>query len=98
MYPQTYFGLFPPFPRENKVFVAMSFAPQFQARWKAVITPAIRSVMVNGKPLEPHRVDARQISDSVLTEILGGITNDRLIFADVSTISYGLQLVLVRDP
>lgn len=88
MYPQTYFGLFPPFPREDKVFVAMGFDAQFDFRWKYVIAPAIGNVDVGGKQLKPHRVDARVISDSILTEILGGIANDRVIFADVSTIGY----------
>ena len=52
------------------------------------IAPAIRRVTVNNVPLEPHRVDTRTISDSILTEILGGVTNDRLIFADLTTLSY----------
>jgi hypothetical protein len=39
MYPANYFGLFPPFPRENTVFVAMSFDPRFQTRWSNVIVP-----------------------------------------------------------
>jgi hypothetical protein len=86
MYPANLFGLFPPFPREEKVFVAMSFDPRFDNRWRDVIAPAIRHVAVNGTPLEPVRVDMRRVSDSILTEILTGITNSRLIFADVTTI------------
>jgi hypothetical protein len=87
MFPRNYFGLFPPFPRENKVFVAMSFDEEFKPRWETVIAPAIRSVAITDVPLEPHRVDTRLIGDSILTEILGGITNDRLIFADVTTLA-----------
>lgn len=86
MYPNQYFSLFPPFPRENKVFVAMSFDEQFNARWENVIVPAIRSEKYDGVPLEPHRVDAKRISDSILTEILGGISNDQLVLADVTAI------------
>lgn len=86
MHPANYFGLFPPFPRQETVFVAMSFDARFTNRWSEVIAPAIRDVQVNGKNLEPVRVDARQISDSILTEILSGITNSRLILADVTTI------------
>lgn len=82
MYPHHYFGLFPPFPREDKIFVAMDFGPQFRSRWEKVISPAIRNV----QPLQPHRVDASQISDSILAEILGGISNDRLIIADLTTL------------
>jgi hypothetical protein len=86
MFPRNYFGLFPPFPRDNKVFVAMSFDERFRPRWEDVIAPAIQNVALNGVPLEPDRVDARKISDSILTEILSGITNDRLILADVTSV------------
>jgi hypothetical protein len=86
MYPANYFGLFPPFPREDKVFIAMSFDQRFEDRWTRVIGPAIRNIRVNDVPLEPHRVDIRQISDSILTEILAGITNHRAIFADVTSL------------
>ena len=85
MYPAHFFSLYPPFPRENKVFVAMSFDARFDARWLNVIAPAVRQIVVNDKALEPVRVDTRHISDSILTEILDGISNSRLIFADVTT-------------
>lgn len=86
MFPSAYFSLFPAFPRNNKVFVAMSFDSRFDQRYSAVIEPALRGIEVNGRPLEPYRVDTRTISDSILTEILSGIGSSRLIFADVSTI------------
>ena len=86
MYPANYLSLFPAFPRENKVFVAMSFDSRFERRWETVISPAIRSVAVNNTALEPSRVDLRQISDSVLTEILTGIAHHRLILGDITTI------------
>jgi len=85
MYPSQYFNLFPPFPRENKVFVAMSFHPIFNERWESVIAPAIKRVEKNHVPLEPCRVDIRRMSDSILTEILTGISNSLVIFADVSS-------------
>lgn len=85
MYPANYFGLFPPFPRQDTVFVAMSFDPRFEQRWLEVIGPGIRKIQVAGKNLEPLRVDARRISDSILTEILSGITSSRLFLADVTT-------------
>lgn len=88
MFPRNYFGLFPPFPRNNKVFVAMSFDDRFKSRWENVISPAIKSVAVNDVPLEPQRVDARTIGDSILTDILSGITNSRLIFVDVTSIGH----------
>ena len=86
MYPKNYFNLFPPFPRDDKIFVAMSFDEIFTARWQNVIKPAIRSVEIGGKRLEPHRVDTRKVSDSILTEILTGISKCRLFFADLTTI------------
>jgi hypothetical protein len=86
MYPSQYFNLFPPFPRENKVFVAMSFHPIFNKRWESVIAPAIKRVERNNVPLEPYRVDIRRVSDSILTEILTGISNSLVIFADVSSV------------
>lgn len=64
----------------------MSFDSRFDTRWNQVIIPAIQAVRINDVPLQPHRVDARRISDSILTEILGGITNDRVIFADVTSL------------
>lgn len=86
MYPSQFFNLFPPFPRNQKVFVAMSFAPQFNARWEKVIAPGIRRIRMNDKPLEPYRVDIRQVSDSILTEILDGISTSLLVVADVTSI------------
>lgn len=66
----------------------MSFDPRFDARWREVIAPAIRNIGVNDKRLEPIRVDTRKISDSILTEILSGIANSRLVFADITTVGY----------
>jgi len=86
MFPSTYYSLFPAFPRNNKVFVAMSFDSRFDERYKAVIEPALRNVLIDGEKLDPYRIDARRISDSILTEILSGIRDSRLIFADVTTI------------
>lgn len=86
MYPSTFFGLFPPFPRDERAFVAMSFDERFDARWNAVIAPGIRAVRVNDIPLEPHRVDLRIASDSILTEILEGIGRCRVFVADITSI------------
>ena len=86
MYPSQYFNLFPPFPRENKVFVAMSFHPMFNKRWESVIAPAIKRVERNNVPLQPYRVDIRRVSDSILTEILTGISRSLVIFADITSL------------
>jgi len=86
MYPQTYLSLFPPFPRDERVFVAMSFDNRFSARWTDVLVPAIRSMTSpTGTRLEPHRVDLRQASDSIITEIVDGIARCRFFIADVTT-------------
>ena len=88
MYPHIHFSLFPPFPRANKVFVAMSFESRFDDRWKNVIAPAIASVSADGKSLEPLRVDTSRISNSILSEILTEISTCRLIVADLTTIGF----------
>jgi hypothetical protein len=48
----------------------MSFAPQFANRWVRVIEPAIKRIEVDGTTLDPYRVDARRVSDSILTDVL----------------------------
>lgn len=68
------------------MFVAMGFASQFDHRWEKVIKPGISRVAMDDIKLEAHRVDASVVGDSILTEILQGIANDRLIFADISTL------------
>ncbi len=86
MYPAHYLGLFPPFPREDRIFVAMSFADQFVSRWEQVLRPAIEMVTFDGKRQVAYRVDVGQIGDSILTEILEGISRSRIVIADVTTI------------
>lgn len=85
MYPLHYANLFPPFPRTNRVFVAMGFAKEFDHRWENVIKPGIGRIDAGGGRLEAYRVDANVVGDSILTEILDGISNARLVLADVST-------------
>ena len=51
-----------------------------------MIAPAIRQVLRNDVPLEPFRVDSRKVSDSILTEILDGISKSRLVFADITAV------------
>ena len=86
MYPAEYFSLFPPFPRKNEVFVAMSFSKQFAARWNDIIRPAIEQLSAGETKLKAHRVDSRTVSDCILTEILTGISQCRVFMADVTTI------------
>lgn len=86
MYPSTFFGLFPAFPKDQRGFVAMSFHPRFDARWEEVIAPAIRSVCINDVPLEAHRVDMQSASDSILKEVLDGIAGCCIFIADITAI------------
>lgn len=85
MYPSEYFSLFPPIPRLPQVFVAMSFSDDYLNRWKNIIEPAANMIEVDGKKLIAQRVDAKKVSDSILTEILSGISQSRLVIADITS-------------
>jgi hypothetical protein len=78
MYPANYFSLFPAFPQTTKIFVAMSFAERFKPRFENVISKAIGHIERNGVRCEPLIVNARTVSDSILTEILDGIRSSFL--------------------
>jgi hypothetical protein len=84
MYPQQFWSLFPPFPRTLQVFVAMSFAPEFDARWKQVIEPAICAIRSDGQELKAYRVDLSNKNDAILLEVLESIGSSLLIFADIT--------------
>lgn len=71
MYPAHYFSLFPAFPQTSKFFVAMSFADRFKPRYENVISKAIGSIEHNGVRCESLIVNARKVSDSILTETGG---------------------------
>lgn len=86
MYPANYYALFPSFPRSPTVFVAMSFDPRFAPRWENVIKPAVLSLSIGDKQLDPVRVDARVVGDSILTEILQGIGSAQVVLADITSI------------
>jgi len=86
MYPAHFYGLFPAFPRNKTVFVAMSFDQQFDLRWNEVIEPAIQDIEIDGAPLKAVRVNSRIVGDSILTEILSGIGTAQVILADISSI------------
>ena len=64
----------------------MSFDEKFRSRWERVISPAVSRIERDGERMSAYRVDGRTISDSILTEILSGIANSRLVLADVTTI------------
>jgi hypothetical protein len=64
----------------------MSFDSRLSPRWNDIIRPGIEAVQVNGAPLRAVRVDTGVVSDSILTEILTGISMARLIFGDVTAL------------
>ena len=73
----------------DEVFVAMSFHEDYASRFNLVFKPAIESVLVNGVRLQANRVDERKSGDSIITEMLRGISQARLILADVSDLNPG---------
>lgn len=87
MYPANFFELFPPFTRDNRCFVAMSFDDRFLARWTEVIAPAVRATRAAFPDLVPHRIDLGRRGDSILAEILDEVARCRLIIADISTVA-----------
>ncbi len=86
MYPLNYFELFPPFPRGNDVFVAVSFHSLFSARVQNVIRPAILDA-----GLSPLIVSDATRSGTITTEIIEHIGKSKLIFADISEASPGVR-------
>lgn len=79
MYPAHGLALFPPFPRNERVFVAMTFDPRFEQRWRSVIEPACQDVGLQG-----FRVDIPKASSSIPADILAGIAQSRLVLADLT--------------
>jgi hypothetical protein len=88
MHPQAFLQTFWRMELRPQVFVAMSFAPEYQDRFDKVIAPAVRFVRVGGVCLEPYRVDTSKSGDSILTDIVDGIAHCQMVLADVSTVGY----------
>ncbi len=64
----------------------MTFDERYRQRFDAVIRPAIESITAEGVRLSAKRVDASKSGDSILTEIVDGISHARMVLADVSTV------------
>lgn len=88
MHPQAFLKTFWRMQLRPQVFVAMSFAPEYATRFKEVIEPAIQKLNANGKPLEAYRVDISKSGDSIISDIVDGISHSQLVLADVSTIGH----------
>ena len=86
MYPAHGVALFPPFPRDHRVFVAMSFNLQFEARWSTVIAPGIAGVRLDNRSLEPFRIDIPRTAASLPAAIVEALAQSRLVFCDVTSL------------
>jgi hypothetical protein len=89
MHPNTYLDEIWRGEEVNEVFVAMSFHEDFDERFNQVFKPAIESVLFDSIHLRANRVDERKSGDSIITEILRGISQARIVLADVSDMSPG---------
>ena len=69
----------------DEVFVAMSFHELFTERFEKVFRPAIESIKVNDVALRAIRVDESKTGDSIITDIIRGIAQARVVLADVSS-------------
>jgi len=85
MHPNVFLKTFWQMELKPQVFVAMSYAKEYRARYEDVICPAISAIPVNGSPLVPYRVDISKSGDSILTDIMDGIAHSQLVLADVSS-------------
>ena len=90
MYPRLFFDTYWRSSLRKEVFVAMSFAHEFDGVWNDAIRPAIeRDLADSGGSYRAHRVDISKISDSIHREILDGIAHATLVFADISVMQTG---------
>jgi hypothetical protein len=63
----------------------MSFAEEHKQRFDNTIQPAIEDIEIGGIKLKARRSDLSKTGDSILTDIVDGISHSRLVLADVST-------------
>ncbi|MHB8091202.1 MAG: hypothetical protein ACYDH8_06345 [Syntrophales bacterium] len=86
MHPNAFLRTFWQVEVKPQIFVAMSFAPEYRTRYEQVISPAISSIRVKGTSIRPYRVDISKSGDSILTDIIDGVSHSQMILADVSSI------------
>ena len=86
MHPQAFLKTFWRMELRPQVFVAMSFAPQYQHRFDTVVAPAVSSIPYGSERLTAYRVDLSKTGDSIVTDIVDGIAHSQLVLADVSTV------------
>ena len=86
MHPNTFLRTFWRLEVKPQIFVAMSYAPEYRVRYEQVIALAISSIRVNGTSLIPWRVDLSKSGDSILTDIMDGVSHSWMVLADVSSV------------
>lgn len=86
MHPNTFLQQLWQGEETNEVFVAMSFQSKYDDRFDKVFRPAIESIRVNDIPLRATRVDESKTGDSIITEIIRGIAQSRVVLADISVL------------
>lgn len=89
MHPNTFLDQLWNGQETDTVFVAMSFADRYSHRFQNVFRPAIEGVRHLGSSMRVTRVDESQSGDSIITEIVRGIAESRLVLVDISDISDG---------
>ena len=82
MYPRAFFDTYWRGNVRNEVFVAMSFAAEFNDVYSEAIKPAIRSL-----GMEVNRANDPARSGCLLTRILDGIGHAKLVFVDISVMT-----------
>ena len=85
MHPNVFLRTFWRLELRPEIFVAMSFATQYHARFENVIAPAIKAVRIGDTPLKPNRVDLSKSGDSILTDIMDGVAHSQMVLADISS-------------
>lgn len=86
MHPNTFIAQLWAGEERDQVFVAMSFSLRYRDRFDLVFRPAIERVQVNGKKLRAVRVDESKSGDSIITDIVCGIAQARMVIADISVL------------
>ena len=88
MHPNTFLRTFWRTHYRPEVFVAMSFAPEYEHRFIDIIEPSVRAVEFHGKALTAKRVDLSKSGDSILTDIIDGVAHSVMVLADVSIVGH----------
>ncbi len=84
MHPNTFLDQIWRGEETDEVFVAMSFHSRFDDRFNTVFKAAIESIRVNDIRLRANRVDESKSGDSIITDIIKGISQARIVLADIS--------------